>query len=291
MPGKLRLAPMASGAVVITGTSTGIGRACALRLDSLGYEVFAGVRKPEDGKRLRDHASERLRPLIVDVTDEDSIADAAGTVRRAVGERGLIGLVNNAGTTVSGPLEFIPIEDLRYQLDVNFTGQIAATQAFLPLIRSARGRIVNMSSIGGRVANGFLGPYQASKFAIEAATDSLRKELRPWGIHVIAIEPGSIDTPIWDKGAESALATFDRMPPEARELYGDAVPKVAEMARKLGKRAIPPERVARVVQRALTARRPRTRYLVGPDARAQVLLDRVLPDRAVDALEARMMGL
>jgi NAD(P)-dependent dehydrogenase (short-subunit alcohol dehydrogenase family) len=249
------------------------------------------VRRPEDGKRLRDHASERLRPLIVDVTDADSIAEAAGTVRRAVGDRGLAGLVNNAGMSVSGPLEFIPIGDLRRQIEVNFIGQVAATQAFMPLIRSARGRVINMSSVGGRVANGFLGPYQASKFAVEAATDCLRKELRPWGIHVIAIEPGSIATPIWEKGPETALATFEQMPPEARELYGEAVPKIAETARKLGERAIPPERVAKVVQRALTARRPRTRYLVGIDARAQVMLDRLLPDRAMDALEARFMGL
>ncbi|HEX8075515.1 MAG TPA: SDR family oxidoreductase [Thermoleophilaceae bacterium] len=281
----------ARGAVVITGTSTGIGRACALRLDQSGFEVFACVRRPDDGKRLRDHASERLRPLIVDVTDSDSIADAAATVRRAVGDGGLTGLVNNAGMTVTGPLEFIPLDQLRQQLEVNLIGQVAATQGFLPLIRKARGRIVNMSSIGGRVSNGFLAPYQASKFAIEAVTDSLRKELRPWGIHVVAIEPGSIATPIWDKGSESAFAMLEQMPAEAHELYGEAIPKVAEMARKLGERAIPPERVAKVVLRALTARRPRTRYLVGTDARVQLALNRLLPDRAMDALEARMMGL
>ena len=281
----------AGGALVITGTSTGIGRACALRLDKAGFEVFACVRRPDDGKRLRDHASERLRPLILDVTDEGSIADAAGTVRRAVGDRGLAGLVNNAGVNVSGPLEFVPIEDIRRQLEVNFIGQVAATQAFLPLIRTGRGRIVNMSSVGGRVANAFVGPYQASKFAIEAVTDSLRKELRPWGIHVVAIEPGSIATPIWEKATEAAPEMLERMPPQARELYGDAIPKVIEMARKLDERAIPPERVAKVVQRALTARRPRTRYLVGPDARVQVALDRLLPDRVMDAVEARYMGL
>jgi NAD(P)-dependent dehydrogenase (short-subunit alcohol dehydrogenase family) len=281
----------ARGAVVITGTSSGIGRACALRLDGAGFDVFACVRKPDDGKRLRDHASERLRPLIVDVTDEESIAAAAGTVRRAVGDSGVAGLVNNAGMTVAGPLEFLPLDELRQQLEVNLIGQVAATQAFLPLIRKARGRIVNVSSVGGRVAHGFLGPYHASKFAIEAVTDSLRKELRPWGIHVIAIEPGSIATPIWEKGEDSAAEMLDRMPPEGRELYGEAIPKVAETARKTGERAIPADRVAKVVERALTGRRPRTRYLVGIDARAQVALDGLLPDRAMDALEARFMGL
>jgi NAD(P)-dependent dehydrogenase (short-subunit alcohol dehydrogenase family) len=281
----------AGGAIVITGTSTGIGHACALRLDAAGFEVFAGVRRAEDGERLRERASQRLRPLIVDVTDADALAAAAQTVREAVGDRGLAGLVNNAGVSVAGPLEFIPLDDLRHQLEVNLVGQVAATQAFLPLIRTARGRIVNMSSVGGRVASGFLGPYQASKFAIEAITDSLRKELRPWGIHVVAIEPGSIATPIWEKGSESATEIIDGMSPEARELYGETVSKVAELARKLGERAIPPERVAKVVERALTARRPRTRYLVGIDAQAQVLLDRLLPDRAMDALAARMMGL
>jgi NAD(P)-dependent dehydrogenase (short-subunit alcohol dehydrogenase family) len=281
----------AGGAIVITGTSTGIGHACALRLDAAGFEVFAGVRRAEDGERLRERASQRLRPLIVDVTAADALAAAAQTVREAVGDRGLAGLVNNAGVSVAGPLEFIPLDDLRHQLEVNLVGQVAATQAFLPLIRTARGRIVNMSSVGGRVASGFLGPYQASKFAIEAITDSLRKELRPWGIHVVAIEPGSIATPIWEKGSESATEIIDGMSPEARELYGETVSKVAELARKLGERAIPPERVAKVVERALTARRPRTRYLVGIDAQAQVLLDRLLPDRAMDALAARMMGL
>jgi NAD(P)-dependent dehydrogenase (short-subunit alcohol dehydrogenase family) len=279
------------GAVAITGTSTGIGRATALRLDSAGYEVFAGVRRAEDGERLRAEASERLRPLIVDVTDAAAIAAAARTVEDAVGSRGLAGLVNNAGVTVTGPLELIPIEDLRRQLEVNVVGQIAVTQAFLPAIRRARGRIVNMSSVGGRTVNAFLGPYQASKFAIEAMTDALRRELRPWGIHVVAVEPGSIDTEIWRKGEDEADETLAAMTPRERELYGETLPKVLAMARKVAARAAPPERVAKVVEQALTAKRPRTRYLVGIDARAQVMLGTLLPDRVMDAVEARLMGL
>jgi NAD(P)-dependent dehydrogenase (short-subunit alcohol dehydrogenase family) len=174
---------------------------------------------------------------------------------------------------------------------VNVVGQVATIQAFLPLIRRAGGRIVNMSSIGGRVANAFLGPYQASKFAIEALTDALRKELRPSGIHVIAVEPGSVDTRIWEKGIDAGQETIDTLPPQGRELYEKQLRAVMRTAQKVSERAIPPDRVAKVVERALTARRPRTRYLVGPDARVQLAIGRLLPDRAADAVEARFMGL
>src|SRR5207244_981449 len=166
-------------------------------------------------------------------------------------ERGLAGLVNNAGVSVAGPLEFTAPDEVRHQLEVNLVGQIAVTQAFLPMIRAARGRIVNISSIGGLVANAFLGPYQASKFAMEAVTDVLRKELRPWGIHVVAIEPGTIDTEIWRKGTEAARATLETLTPEARELYGDAIPKVMEASHKMTRRAAPPERVAQAIERRL----------------------------------------
>jgi NAD(P)-dependent dehydrogenase (short-subunit alcohol dehydrogenase family) len=282
---------LSRGVVVITGTSSGIGRACALRMDRAGFEVFAGVRSDSDADDLRSEASERLRPLTIDVADSDSIVAAAATVAGAVGDRGLAGLVNNAGITVQGPLEFVPIEDLRRQYEVNVVGQVATIQALLPLLRRARGRIVNMSSIGGRVANAFLGPYQSSKFAIEALTDALRKELRPWGIHVVAIEPGSIDTRMWSKGIDSGRETVESLPPDGRELYGDQLQAVLAMAQKVAERAIPPDRVAKVVERALTARRPRTRYLVGPDARVQLAIGKLLPDRAADAVEARLMGL
>lgn len=228
---------------------------------------------------------------MLDVTDAGAIAAAAREVEEAVGDRGLAGLVNNAGVGVGGPLEFVPIDDLRHQLEVNVVGQVAMTQAFLPAIRRGGGRIVNISSIGGRVAHGFLGPYQASKFAVEAMTDALRKELRPWGIHVVAIEPGSIDTEMWRRGTEQAQEAIDALPPEGRELYGKTIEKMLEVVRKTAARAVPPERVAATVERALTARRPRTRYLVGIDARAQLVLDRLLPDRAMDAVEARFMGI
>ena len=278
------------GGVVVTGASTGIGRACALHLDSLGFQVFAGVRKREDGERLAGEASERLEPVTLDVTDTDSIAAAAERVSEASADRGLAGLVNNAGITVSAPLEFVPLDDFRHQLDVNVVGQIAVTQAFLAMLREARGRVVFMGSIGGRMALPLLSPYHASKFALEAIADSLRQELRPWGIAVSIVEPGSIATPIWDKGASSADAVIEKMPAEARRLYGKPVEAMRKTAKETGERGLPPEKVAAVVGRALTARRPRTRYLVGRDAKAQLVLSRLLPDRMVDRLVARQLG-
>src|SRR5712691_5002789 len=180
------------GAVVITGAASGIGEACALHLDKLGFCVFAGVRREVDGAALQGKASERLTPLLLDVTDAASIRFAVEIVATGVVETGLAGLVNNAGITVAGPLEFLPVSELRRQLEVNVIGQVAVTQAFLPLLRRGQGRIVNMGSLAGRIATPFIGPYHASKFAMEALTDSLRMELRRWGMHVSLIEPGFI---------------------------------------------------------------------------------------------------
>lgn len=281
---------MATRTALISGSSTGIGRACAVRLARAGWDVFAGVRREEDGAAVREESPDRITPLILDVTDSATIEAAASAVRESTGDRGLAGLVNNAGITVQGPLEFLPVDDLRRQLEVNVVGQIALTQAVMPEIRTGGGRIVNMGSVGGRVAHPFLGPYNASKFAVEALTDSLRKELRPWGLHVIVVEPGSMATEIWDKGARGADDLLEKLGPRGRELYGDTLEKVREMAVKMGERGGSPDKVAKVVETALTADRPRTRYLVGPDAKAQVVLDTLLPDRAFDALEARYLG-
>ena len=280
---------MASRSVLISGASTGIGRASAIRLANAGWRVFAGVRKPEDGEAVRAESPERISPVILDVTDATTIEAAALTIREAVGDGGLHGLVNNAGVTFQGPLEFLPVDDLRRQLDVNVVGQIAVTQAVMPELRAATGRIVNMGSVGGRVAHPFLGPYNASKFAIEALTDSLRKELRDWGIHVIVVEPGSMATEIWDKGDRGAEELLEKIGDRGRELYGEKLEKLREFAVKTGERGGSPDKVAKVVERALTAARPRTRYLVGPDAKAQVVLDTVLPDRAFDAVEAKLL--
>ncbi|HEX6938496.1 MAG TPA: SDR family oxidoreductase [Longimicrobiales bacterium] len=274
--------------VVITGASKGIGRACALRLDRAGFRVFAGIRAAADGESLRASASERLTPIRIDVTDEVSIRAAAQRVAAAVGDAGLAGLVNNAGIAVGGPLEFLPTAEIRRQLDVNVVGQLAVTRAFLPLLRRARGRVVNMGSISGRMALPFTGAYAASKHALEAVTDALRLELAPWGLHVSIIEPGVIATPIWETSEAAAMRLMEAYPPEAMEYYGGVLDLVRQTVRHSAEHGLPPDEVAKAVEHALTARRPKTRYLVGPDARARALL-RWLPDRLRDALILRRL--
>lgn len=275
--------------VLVTGASTGIGRATALRLDRDGWSVFAGVRREEDAESLRAAASDRLTPAMLDVTDPAQVAAAAETVEAAVGESGLHGLVNNAGVAILGPLETIPLDDFRRQVEVNLTAQVAMTQALLPAIRRIRGRIVFVSSIGGRMALPFGGPYHAAKFGLEAVADCLRQELRPWGIHVSAIEPGSIDTPIWERGERIADEVSSRAPAAQDELYGATIERFRAAVRSTAERGIPPDKVAAAISHALGARRPRTRYVVGADARGQALLARLLPDRALDAVVRRVM--
>ena len=279
------------GAVVVTGASTGIGEACAFRLDRLGFRVFAGVRREADGSALKRKASERLVPVLIDVTDAASIATAARTVGAAVGGAGLSGLVNNAGIVVVGPLEFLPVSELRRQLEVNVIGQIAVIQAFFPLLRKGHGRIVNMGSLSGKWATPFLGPYSASKFAMEALTDSLRMELRPWGIWVSIIEPGNVATPIWEKTKVVGAAIEAKLPQQAHALYRPDFAAVHKAADKLTGAGIPADVVARAVTHALTSKRPKSRYVVGRDARIRVTLARLLPDRMRDALTVRLVGL
>jgi NAD(P)-dependent dehydrogenase (short-subunit alcohol dehydrogenase family) len=274
---------------LVTGASTGIGRATALRLDGAGWRVFAGVRKQEDAESLRGDGSKRLSPLILDVTDAAQIAAAAERIGEAVGEAGLDGLVNNAGIGVIGPLETIPIDDFRRQVEVNLTGQVAVTQAMLPAIRRAGGRVVLVSSGGGRMALPFGGPYHAAKFGLEAVADSLRQELRPWRIEVSVIEPGSIDTPIWERAISGYEEMAQRAPARQEQLYGERLGRLREGARRTAARGIPPDKAARAIERALTARRPRTRYRVGLDANGQILLCRLLPDRALDRLLAAFL--
>jgi NAD(P)-dependent dehydrogenase (short-subunit alcohol dehydrogenase family) len=277
-----------SGGVLITGASTGIGEATALRLDEIGFRVFAGVRKAEDGERLRKAASERLRIIQpLEVTDADQIAAAARIVEEELAGAPLRGIVNNAGIAVGGPLEAIALDDFRKSLEVNTTAALAVSQAFIPLLRESKGRIVNMSSIGGRVAQPFAGPYIASKHAIEAINDVLRLELLEWGIDVIAIEPGTVATPIWGKGSSQAEELIANMTPEQRELYGKRGEKMAKLLARQDKRGVPPSKVADAVEHALTAKRPKTRYLVG-DARMLLALKTLLPTRLLDRLLYRL---
>ena len=277
-------------AFVITGASTGIGRAAALRLAREGFQVFAGVRRAEDGESLAAEAGGALTPVHIDVTDADSIEAAARTVAGAVGERGLAGLVNNAGIANAAPLELLPLDLLRQQLEVNLVGQVAVTQAFLPLLRRGRGRVVNMGSIGGRIALPVVGAYAISKFGMEAFNDSLRREVHQFGIEVAIVEPGAIATPIWEKSTDSAYEKLEEIPPEQRELYGDTIEAVAKATAATAGAATPPEKVADRVVHALTARRPRTRYPVGREVRLRLALSRLLPARAFDALIRRAMG-
>lgn len=269
--------------VVITGASVGIGQACALRLHALGWRVFAGVRRAEDGERLAQETSPRLTPVLLDVTDSEAIAAAAAQVDAALQGGGLHGLVNNAGIAVAGPLEYLPLDELRRQFEVNVIAQVAVTQAFLPALRRATGRIVNMSSISGLVTTPLMGPYSASKFALEALTDAMRRELAPWGLHAAAVEPGAIATPIWERTLAASDRLLKRMPPEMDARYGRGVAAMQKGARRSAAEGAPPEAVARAVEHALSARRPRTRYLVGRDARLASLLA-WLPDTWLDRL-------
>jgi NAD(P)-dependent dehydrogenase (short-subunit alcohol dehydrogenase family) len=284
---------------LITGASTGIGRATALRLHSSGWTVLAGVRGQQAGDRLLEEAAapERLIPVTLDVTDRAQIAEAAARVEDLAGRAGRAGpsshagldaLVNNAGIGVGGPLELIAPEEMRKQFDVNVHGQVAVTQAMLPALRRARGRIVFISSVGGRVAMAFTAPYAASKHAIEALADALRVELHSSGIQVALIEPGSVATPIWDKGRADAERL--RIPPELEGPYGHIPAAMDKLLQDTARRGVAPEVVAETIERALSARRMKARYVVGREARALILLRRLLPDLVFDRVARRALG-
>ena len=276
----------ANGHVLVTGSSTGIGRTCALELERAGFSVFAAVRRDTDGEAVVAAGAGGIEPLIIDVTDGASIAAAAAEVEAATGGR-LAGLVNNAGVAVPGPVEGVPLEKLREQLEINVIGQVAVTQAFMPMIRAATGRVVFISSIGGRISVPFNSPYGASKHAIEAIGDALRQEVAQFGVGVAIVEPGSVATPIWDKGAAGAPALREAMDPEILALYADDLDLLEAVAKRSGEAGVPPERVSDAVIHALTAARPKTRYLIGSEAKVAARLRTVLPDRVFDRIIAR----
>ena len=278
-------------AVLITGTSTGIGHASAIHLDALGFQVFATVRKDEDADRLCENASGRLMPLRMDVTDPDSITKARGQVERAVGERGLWGLVNNAGVGLGGPLEFFPLDDLRWLFEVNLFGLLRVTQSFLPLVRKARGRIVNISSTASLGIAPFHGPYTMTKTSVNALSTALRLELRPHGVQVCLMICGSVDTPIWTKGRKSGKRIHDKVPPETMELYGDQWRRLGEYFTAMGKSGIPAETAAKKIALALTSKRPRNTYFIGADAHQFNILDKLLYGKVRDWLMMRALRL
>lgn len=282
-----------SRAVVVTGTSSGIGRACALLLTRNGFTVFAGVRKPADGEGLRTEAGERLIPLQIDVTDREGIAAAARLTASTLRERGvsLHALVNNAGIGVSAPLEFQPLEDIRRSFEVNVLGQIAVTQAFLPLLRETKGRIVNICSIGDRIAIPFGGTLNGSKSAFAMMSESLRLELRPWGMYVSIIDPGAITTPAVDKTLGDPEGMLRRMSPDAERLYGKFFRGFIARAGERERNGSPPDVVATAVLNALCDAHPHRRYVVGKGARMLATLPKILPAPLLDRVRMKIFGL
>lgn len=275
------------GAVLVTGASTGIGEAAARALAAAGTVVYAGVRKDDDAARL---TGANLTPVRLDITDQEQVDAVAARIADERGSHGLRGVVNNAGVARGGPLEHLPLDEWRDQLEVNVLGQVAVTKAVLPLIRTGRGRVVFVGSISGRVGTVLMGPYVGSKYAIEGIAESLRHELAPWRIPVSVVEPGAIRTEIWEKGRETSARLEATLPPEALEQYAGAMQAVKDGIEKSGADGIGPEKVAAAIEHALYARRPRHRYLVGPDAKVAGTLSRFLPDRAKHAVMARIAG-
>jgi NAD(P)-dependent dehydrogenase (short-subunit alcohol dehydrogenase family) len=272
---------MGRGAIFVTGASTGIGRATAERLARAGYDVIPGLRRPD---ALPDPVKE---PVTIDLADSASIGPATQQVLdRAEGN--LVGLVNNAGYTVSGPCEALDADDWRAQFEVNLFGHIAVTQALLPALLASKGRVVNVGSIGGRMSSPFIAPYNSSKFAVRAWTDAMRMELAPHGVHVALIEPGSIDTPLWQKGNELADEQLEKLTDEQKTRYAQQIAGARKAADFAASHGIPPDHCAKVIEHALTSRRPKGRYLVGNDARLQAGLS-MLPVSVSDRIMATLL--
>jgi NAD(P)-dependent dehydrogenase (short-subunit alcohol dehydrogenase family) len=277
--------------VVVTGVSTGIGWGTTKVLIRNGLHVFGSVRKQADADRLTQEFGSAFTPLLFDITDEAAIQAAALLVRERLAGATLFGLVNNAGIATAGPLMYQPIEEFRYQIDVNLVGPLIVTRAFLPLLGMDRalkgqpGRIVNISSVGGKVAAPFIGAYAASKHGLEGLSESLRRELLLYGIDVIIVGPGAVATPIWDKAAQIDTSAY------ANTEYADILRRFAEYFVQEGRKGFPPERIGEMIFTALTARSPRVRYAVVPQLFRNWIIPRVLPRRLVDAALARSLGL
>lgn len=269
--------------VLVTGASSGIGRACVHALDNRGWRVFAGVRRDADARSLARESSASVWPVRLDVTVASQIDDVARLIEQEVGAAGLDALVNNAGVVTAGPLEFLPLADIREEFEVNTFGPIAVTQAMLPLLRTARGRVVTISSVSARIALPIIGPYAASKFALEAFLDALRLEVARTGVDVVVIQPGPIETGMLEKSIHEAEDRFDRLPPEAGLLYRPLMEAARAAARATDRTALPPSAVVRTVLEALEARRPRPRYMVLRGGWMFRLITNLMPDRLRDA--------
>jgi len=277
--------------VVITGVSSGIGRGAAKVLVEKGFHVFGSVRKADDAKEVTTMLGDAFTPLIFDVTDEQSVQNAAQFVREQLQGETLFGLVNNAGIAVLGPLTHIPVDEYRQQLEVNLVGPFLVTQAFVPLLgadhslKGEPGRIINISSVGGKMAGPFIGPYHVSKFGLEGFSDSLRRELMPYGIDVIVIGPGSVATATWDKAEAVDLSRYEGTD------YASALEKYRRYMVEGGRKGYSPERLGTEIWKALTVAHPRVRYAVVPQRFVNWTLPLLLSKRQVDKLTARNLGL
>jgi NAD(P)-dependent dehydrogenase (short-subunit alcohol dehydrogenase family) len=272
--------------ILISGASTGIGKACAIHMARTGHSVWAGVRSQKNFDDVNKMNVRGLRPVFLDVTEDASVKECVSLITKTSGT--LNALVNNAGVAIGGPVEAVSMDDWHRQFETNFFGAIRLTQACLPLLRECKGRIVNMSSISGRMAFPFMGPYAASKYALEAMSDSLRRELLPYGVHVALVEPGAIATPIWEKSKTEGLGSTAAYSDSMKELYGASLLKLSKRIEDIAKNAAPVSVVTKAVEHALLARRPRTRYPVGKGIKATALLLNVIPDEWVDrAIQSR----
>lgn len=276
--------------VMITGVSTGIGWGAVKVLVGKGFHVFGSVRKQADADRLKTEFGEAFTPLIFDVTDETAVRAGARQVEAALGGATLAGLVNNAGVAVAGPLLYLPVDEWRQQLEVNLTGVVIATQAFAPLLGagggrvSDPGRIVNISSVGGRNANPFLAPYCTTKFGLEGMSEALRRELLPFGVDVVVVAPGAVATPIWDKADQVDTSRYDNT------VYASALERLRGYMLAMGNAGLPPEKIGEAIATALTAPTPKVRYVVSPSP-LQVLMTEILPKRTVDRITGERLGL
>jgi NAD(P)-dependent dehydrogenase (short-subunit alcohol dehydrogenase family) len=276
--------------VVVTGVSTGIGWGIAKVLIQRGFRVFGSVRKTQDAERLSKEFGERFIPLFFDVTDEAAVQAAAEQVREQLNGETLFGLVNNAGIAVGGPLIHLPTQDFRRQLEVNLVSVLIVTKAFIALLGSDRslrgkpGRIVNISSVGGKAGGPFVGAYSASKHGLEGFSESLRRELMLYGIDVIIVGPGSVATPIWDKAEQADLSVY------ANTDYIESAQRLQKYMIENGRKGYPPEKVGEVVLQALTTPNPRVRYAVIPGSSLRRIVQALLPKRVVDRIIARNLG-
>ncbi len=275
--------------VLVTGASSGIGWATSLELSRKGWRVFAAVRKEEDAARLREASSGRIEPVLMDIADYESVRRGAAEVEETLGVAGLDALFNNAGISVQGPMEIVPIEMFEQQVRVNVFGNLFVSQAFLPLIRRARGRIVFMSSESGRVTIPLVGPYSASKFALEAVANALRVELRPAGVNVSLVEAATVKTPMWEKIDATSERFLSGLSHASRALYSDELNTLAVVPARQAQMGIPMEKVVRVIERALTEPGPKARYVIGWEAWFFILSYAILPTRLMDRISSRLV--